>query len=76
MNVLRDKFKAFKLHRIIFEFTEDELQRVVFTDEEQAILHKRCTTPEEKLERAYTIAKAVCRVEPIIQEKKKYRGIR
>lgn len=61
MNVFRDRFKAFKLHRVVFEFTDNELNDAVFTDAEESILKKKAETQEQKLERAYTIARGVMR---------------
>lgn len=65
MNVFRDRFKAFKLHRVVFEFSDKELDAAVFTEVEEGVLSRKATTDREKLDKAYTIACGVLRAQEI-----------
>lgn len=59
MDIIKDFYKAFQLHRIIFEFTSDELKRAIFTEEEQAILNIKDNSFDKRLVRAQILARGI-----------------
>lgn len=60
MEIYKDFFKRFKIHRITVEFHEDELRGAVFTPEEQAeIGSARQRSGIERLEFAQIVARGI-----------------
>ncbi len=61
MEIYKDYFKRFGLNRIVFQFTDAELQEAVFTEEEKNIFERQIRNVNDRLELAQIIARGIDR---------------